>query len=942
MAREVRNRYKRMSDELKRHHQQRDNSSSENTDTSNILWNCELTIQYANLKAKYNCCVHVYYMEKLIMKTEFSGETANPVWCKKLSFPVSSTDEPLQLQIIKKHNLRSDKLLGRAYIYLHRDETVCSHEAPIKYFSLRKKNSQNLGTIYVETRIESGFSSSNNDDSTVLASPGYSEGLDKSGSEITHTPSVTRPMYKRLTLMVSSRVHLPSFSRSKSKGLLPDSRLSIFEPSVRTDEEFFFSPYEATRRYLNNDSAAKSFNVPWTPFSDWPDHRCQELPPIAFKKRYPIHFWQLYIPKIRWPIEFLLPMSRLKLPTANIVDSLEVGDPVKVTKVIESGFVNVYLIGARGLRPIPQVEIVGKNSFDEKSGGIASAVSGFSTSSIFGGNSSVYEGTAIGSEPRSSKVGLGSPSVSDTSPETHAATLVALHWAAKSLTLQPSPQVEFTYGCEKRSSSIVKNNSNPDFLEEFEFQVKNGSPRYVRVTVYDRETQPGTGGIPRSSIIGETVIDLNDMPLEITLKMELQLLKNSSEARVLMFVTITGLTTSYKSPLMDRLQANNPRSSSTSSALGIPLSRSLTSFTLSDDGSRLSTGEIYSENEDKSDHQNVSSTLLEGLSEHYVERQKVLHKSSRHRLDETEDAMGLGGKAVNGKTEIFCVVNMQNTLLRTQSIIKRKSLTWNRSFVLPLSDIHSIVKITVVEGEKNKNEVIAGLAIHPLRVENGGSKWYALKTPDLRNPTKGSILLEFSVVYNKFKSALKSFSPMEPRYRTIAVKQKASTPDECITITSTLSMIQQLQQRLEHLKPFLELIRWINQTVEDWMLWKNPINSILALMGYQLIVYYFQPYFIPLFLAFILLKNRMFNRKKTDNVKHGWKNSKTPVRLASSMEHEIYKNQYVMLEQYASNRSRNSDLPVQNEEDEIKSYDCGDNGLERTKLSTGLQVRDWV
>ncbi|VUZ56273.1 unnamed protein product, partial [Hymenolepis diminuta] len=55
------------------------------------------------------------------------------------------------------------------------------------------------------------------------------------------------------------------------------------------------------------------------------------------------------------------------------------------------------------------------------------------------------------------------------------------------------------------------------------------------------------------------------------------------------------------------------------------------------------------------------------------------------------------------------------------------------------------------------------------------------------------------------------------------------------------------------------------------------------------------------------------------------------------MEHEIYKNQYVMLEQYASNRSRNSDLPVQNEEDEIKSYDCGDNGLERTKLSTGLQ-----
>ncbi|KAM3176440.1 hypothetical protein ACTXT7_006519 [Hymenolepis weldensis] len=899
LAREVKNRYKRMSDELKRHHQQRDNSSFKNADTSSVLWNCELTIQYANLKAKYNCCVHVCYAEKFIAKTEFSGETANPVWCKKLSFPVSSTDEPLQLQIVKKHNVRSDKLLGRAYIYLHRDETVCSHEAPIKYFSLRKKNSQNLGTIYVETRIESGFSSLNNDDSTVLASPGYSEGLDKLGSEITHAPSVPRPMYKRLSLMVSS--HLPSFSRSKSKGLLLESRSSIFEPSVRTDEEFFFSPYEVTRRHLNNDGATKSFNIPWSPFSDWPGHRCQEPPPIAFKKRYPIHFWQLCIPQIRWPIEFLLPMSRLKLPSANFMDNLEVGDPVKVTKVVESGFVNIYLIGARGLRSIPQVEMVGKNSFDEKSGGIASTVSGLLPSSVFGGNSSVYEGTVIGSEPRSSKVGLGSPSVSGTSPETRAATLVALHWAAKSLTLQPSPQVEFAYGCEKKSSSIVKNNSNPDFLEEFEFQVKNGSPRYVRVTVYDRETQPGTGGIPRNSILGETVIDLNDMPLELTLKMELQLLKNSSEARVLMFVTITGLTTSCKSPLMDRLQADNPRSSFMSSALGIPLSRSLASFTLSDDGSRLSTGEIYTDNEDKSNLQNVSPTLLERLSEHYVERQKILHKSSRHRLDETEDAMGLGGKAVNGKTEIFCVVSMQNTILRTQSIIKRKSPTWNRSFVLPLSDIHSIVKITVVEGEKNKNEVIAGLAIHPLRVESGGSKWYALKTPDLRDPTKGSILLDFNV--------------------------------------STLSMIQQLQQRLEHLKPLLELIRWVNQTVEDWMLWRNPINSILALVGYQLIVYYFQPYFVPLFLAFILLKNRMFNRKKTDNIKHGWKNNKTPVRLASSLEHEIYKNQYVMLEQYASSSFRNSELPVQNEEDEIKSYDCGDNGLESTKqLSTGLQL----
>ena len=38
------------------------------------------------------------------------------------------------------------------------------------------------------------------------------------------------------------------------------------------------------------------------------------------------------------------------------------------------------------------------------------------------------------------------------------------------------------------------------------------------------------------------------------------------------------------------------------------------------------------------------------------------------------------------------------------------------SYLRPLSDVHGIVKITVVEVEKSKTEVIGGLAIHPLRV----------------------------------------------------------------------------------------------------------------------------------------------------------------------------------------------------------------------------------
>lgn len=99
------------------------------------------------------------------------------------------------------------------------------------------------------------------------------------------------------------------------------------------------------------------------------------------------------------------------------------------------------------------------------------------------------------------------------------------------------------------------------------------------------------------------------------------------------------------------------------------------------------------------------------------------------------------------------------------------------------------------------------------------------------------------------------------------------------------------------MKPLLELIRWWNRLVDDWWLWRNPLHSILGLIGYQLLVYYFKPYFIPLYMVLVLLKNRIYSRGGVDTIIHGLKNSKTAAQLASPQEHEIYKRQYEMLEQ---------------------------------------------
>lgn len=318
---------------------------------------------------------------------------------------------------------------------------MCSYRAPIKYFSLRKGSTQILGTLYVGTIIETGILSSF-DDSTIFDTQEGSEMPDEMASAMT-SRSYTRKhhIHNRLAKKLVSHGHR-LLHRSKKRHPSQKAKETLYESVIHSDSTFFFSPYEVTNRYLEGEGAIPEPNIPWHPFFDWPGQRSLELPMMAVQRRYSTRFWELRIPTIPWPIEFLLPMTRLCFSTANLVDSLDVGDTVKVTKIVESGFVNIYLVGARGLRSIPQVEMVPGIETDDKSS--MGTVGMMPTGSMIGGGT-------ISSSAGMSTMG---PGVSVVSSETRAASLVALHWAAKSLTLQPSPQIEFTYGSEKRSSSV--------------------------------------------------------------------------------------------------------------------------------------------------------------------------------------------------------------------------------------------------------------------------------------------------------------------------------------------------------------------------------------------------------------------------------------------------------------------------------------------------------
>ncbi|VDL91133.1 unnamed protein product [Schistocephalus solidus] len=574
-----------------------------------------------------------------------------------------------------------------------------------------------------------------------------------------YADSASSPKYARKPFRHRMAKHLSRHKLRyvKSRSVLSESVEDTNERQIQQDSSFVFRPELSTKVMLERTGVKP--HIAWRPFIDWPGNRTT-LPHFVTLLHKTQRIFELRSPRLDWPMEFFSPMSRVMLPSVEPT-SPESQDLSTPARIVNSGILIIHLIGARGLRAVPHVKDV---------------------------------------TPREE-----CPTGKGASPETCAASIVAYHWAAKALTAPPKPCVLIEYGDEKQECKSSKNTCNPDFLEEFEFKIFNGSPRFVHIIVRDEENQAGTGGIPRSSLLGESMIDLTELPLEVTQRVELQLSKNTNEARLLMYVTITGLTTVLKQSLP--LTQN-----------GVP---SETNF-------RQST---LSVSEFPSTASAASPTEIGAIPSIAPESVELTFKSA------------LASNSPRADQRL--PDNVTPLLLEH----------FFDSVPRPITDIHEAVRISVCDVDKGRAVVIARVAIHLLRIANGESKWYALKTPDLRNPTKGSILLEITLYFN-----------------------------------------QLLQQRYEHVKPLLDLIRWWGQLFDDWWSWKNPLHSIFGLICYQLLIYNFKAYFIPLYMIMILLKNRFYS-PTIDVVQYGIKTNKNVARLASPQEHEIYKRQYDLLEQ---------------------------------------------
>uniref|UniRef100_A0A3P8W7F5 Multiple C2 domains, transmembrane 2a n=1 Tax=Cynoglossus semilaevis TaxID=244447 RepID=A0A3P8W7F5_CYNSE len=122
---------------------------------------------------------------------------------------------------------------------------------------------------------------------------------------------------------------------------------------------------------------------------------------------------------------------------------------------------------------------------------------------------------------------------------------------------------------------------------------------------------------------------------------------------------------------------------------------------------------------------------------------------------------------LNGKSNPFCVVELGNCKLQTQTVYKSVNPVWSHAFTFPIKDINDVVELTVFDenGEKNPN-FLGKVAIPLLSVQNGQELNLFLKKEDLGCVAKGTITIVLDVIYNKVRASITTFQQKEIKLTT--------------------------------------------------------------------------------------------------------------------------------------------------------------------------------
>ncbi|XP_060536438.1 multiple C2 and transmembrane domain-containing protein isoform X3 [Cylas formicarius] len=346
------------------------------------------------------------------------------------------------------------------------------------------------------------------------------------------------------------------------------------------------------------------------------------------------------------------------------------------------------------------------------------------------------------------------------------------------------PYVKFRLGNEKYKSRIVWRSLNPRWLEQFDLHLYDDGDQQLEITVWDKDKS-------KDDYIGRCVINLLDMERERTYNLWEELEDGAGSLHLLL--TISGTTASE---------------------------------TISD----LSN---YEEN--PREKENLLSRYFWHRTFHNV-------KDVGHLTVKVFKATGLAAADIGGKSDPFCVLELGNARLQTQTEYKTLSPQWNKIFTFNVKDINNVLEVIVFDEDRDhKVEFLGKVAIPLLRIRNGEKRWYALKDKKLRSRAKGTapqILLEMFLVWNPIRACIRTLNPKEEKFMQTEIKFKR----------------QVFVRNVLRLKVFVMHFLEIGKLFQDCFEWESKFQSFVALIVWLVLCYYFQPWMVPVGFLLVFLK----------------------------------------------------------------------------------------
>ncbi|XP_056393907.1 multiple C2 and transmembrane domain-containing protein 1 isoform X7 [Hyla sarda] len=355
------------------------------------------------------------------------------------------------------------------------------------------------------------------------------------------------------------------------------------------------------------------------------------------------------------------------------------------------------------------------------------------------------------------------------------------------------PYVKFRLGHQKYKSKTLPKTLNPQWREQFNMQLFEEHGGIIDITVWDKDAGK------RDDFIGRCQIDLSAFSKEQTHKLKLNL--EDGEGCLVLLVTLTA-----------------------SAAISV-------------------------------------SDLSVSCSEDQKERKEILRRYSLMRsFSNFNDvgflqvkvirAEGLMAADVTGKSDPFCVVELNNDRLMTHTVYKNLNPEWKKVFTFNINDIHSLLEVTVYDEDRDQSADFLGkVAIPLLSIQNGEQKAYVLKNKQLTGPTKGVIYLEIDVIFNAVKASLATLIPKEQKY--VEEEQRLSK--------------QLLLRNFIRMKRCVMVLINAAYYINSCFDWDSPQRSLAAFLIFLLVVWNFEMYMIPLALLLLLAWNYFLIISGKDN-----------------------------------------------------------------------------